>query len=93
MDEVVIKITGFVQGVSFRYYAKQLADSLGIKGWVRNKGDRTLEIVAQGEAKVLEKYIGWCHKGPPLAEVKDVSYLYRKPTQTYSDFSILPMAG
>jgi len=67
-----ITITGSVQGVGFRYACRQCARSLGLTGWVRNAGDGSLEIHAEGADPALDALIAWCHDGPPGARVRDV---------------------
>lgn len=72
MKHLDIKIYGQVQGVSFRYYAKEQALTLGLVGFVRNKEDESLYIEAEGREDVLEKFVDWCRKGPALARVEKV---------------------
>jgi acylphosphatase len=69
---VHLVIEGRVQGVFFRASALQQASRLGITGWVRNCPDGSVEIVAEGEQKKIEKLVDWCHRGPPSAEVRRV---------------------
>jgi acylphosphatase len=72
---VKITVTGEVQGVFFRKYAKITAGNLDIKGIVENQLDDTVYIEACGEEKNLEKFIEWCHKGPDKAKVDSVEVL------------------
>ncbi len=67
-----IIISGDVQGVSFRYYTKQKARSLGIKGWVRNLTSGEVEAVLEGHEDRIKEMIEWCKKGPWLAKVNNV---------------------
>jgi len=66
-------IEGHVQGVWFRESTRRQASTLGVSGWVRNRPDRSVEVVAEGPAEKVEKLVAWCHKGPPAAEVRRVS--------------------
>jgi acylphosphatase len=66
------KIEGFVQSVGFRNYAIQEARKLGLDGWVRNRFDGTVEILASGPTKNIELFAGLCMKGPPGARVSNV---------------------
>jgi len=50
-------VSGQVQGVGFRYSAKQLADRLSLTGWVRNNPDGTVELVAQGQEATLQQFL------------------------------------
>ena len=58
-------IEGRVQGVGYRYSAKIKAESLCIKGSVKNMRDGTVFLTAQGEKESMENFVRWCHKGPP----------------------------
>jgi acylphosphatase len=72
VKRLAITVTGRVQGVGFRYFAEDVANSLGLSGWVRNNPDRTVECEAQGEGDVLEDFCKELRKGPPLSRVKDL---------------------
>ncbi len=65
-------IRGRVQGVWYRGSAQEIARELGLTGWVRNLGDGSVELVAEGESSALEALIAWCREGPPLANVYDI---------------------
>ena len=65
-------ISGLVQGVSFRYYTKEKASSLGITGWTANMADGKVEIVVEGEEDKLEELIIWCSTGSPSARVDEI---------------------
>lgn len=68
-----IIVSGKVQGVFYRASAKQMADLLGIKGFVLNLADGSVYIEAEGDEEILTKFIQWCHHGPERAEVTYVS--------------------
>ncbi|MBN2611474.1 MAG: acylphosphatase [Bacteroidales bacterium] len=68
-----IVITGMVQGVGFRYTARQVAESLGITGFVRNLYDGSVYIEAEGSETNMENFLAWCHQGPPHAVVENVT--------------------
>ena len=72
MKTVRLIIKGKVQGVFYRATAKDVADQLGIKGWVKNLPDRNVEIRATASEELLEKFIDWSKQGPPKARVEDV---------------------
>jgi len=72
MPTVYLVIHGKVQGVFFRASARKAAVALGIKGWVKNRQDGHVEIMASGSGEKLEKFIQWCSQGPPGAEVSAV---------------------
>ncbi len=81
-------IEGRVQGVGYRYFAKIKAESLCIKGSVKNMRDGTVFLTAQGEKESMENFIRWCHKGPPGAIVRNIEKVHGK-TEGFSEFSIL----
>ena len=79
MKRAHLKIYGKVQGVWFRANTKEMADKLGLCGWIRNLPDGGVEAVFEGDEKMVEKAIEWCHHGPPLARVEKVDAKYEKP--------------
>ena len=68
-----VKIYGRVQGVFFRQWALGQARSLGIKGWIRNCPDGSVEAHLIGDEATLERMIGQLHQGPSQAQVEDVT--------------------
>lgn len=89
VNGVRIIIFGRVQGVFFRKSTKEKADELGVLGWVRNDSDGSVEIMAVGEKEILEKFIKWCKKGPPLAKVENVEADWSKASSDFEEFSII----
>jgi acylphosphatase len=81
-------ISGRVQGVWFRASAKQKAEQLGIKGWIRNTSDGSVEAVFEGEEKSVNEMIEWCNHGPPLSKIENVEIEKKNPTDGFKDFSI-----
>lgn len=69
-----IKVYGQVHGVSFRYYTKEKALSLGLMVTANNMDDGSVEIEAEGKRKKLEQLLEWAHHGPSLARVERVEY-------------------
>lgn len=65
-------VRGLVQGVSFRYYTYRQAQRLGLGGYVRNRWDSSVEVVAEGEREAVEQLLSWLHRGPPSAQVESV---------------------
>ncbi len=87
MKLLKIKILGAVQGVGFRFSAKQEAEKLGIKGFAQNEPDGSVYIEAEGDDETLESFLDWCKRGPGLAEVKGVEVKEGR-IKNYSEFSI-----
>ncbi len=81
-------ISGKVQGVYFRGYVKERAESMGLHGWVRNLTDGRVEAVFEGEADDVRRMVSWCEKGPPAARVDDVSTEWGSPTRDLSGFKL-----
>jgi acylphosphatase len=81
-------VTGRVQGVSFRYYTVQRARLLGVVGWVRNRQDGCVEVVAEGTTAQLESLLAFLHVGSPAASVRSVEAEWRAPTDDYYDFDV-----
>jgi acylphosphatase len=90
MHQVRLRISGAVQGVGFRYFAKAEADRLGISGWIRNCADGTVETVGCGLPEAVEAYVQWCHEGPRSARVESVEPLAEPEKCSFSSFEILP---
>ena len=67
-----VVVTGRVQGVFFRDTCQRVASGLGVRGWVRNRGDGAVELVAEGPPDRVEQLVGWCRQGPPRAQVTGV---------------------
>jgi len=84
---VRLRIFGHVHGVSYRYYARQRATSLGLSGWVRNRPDGSVEAEAQGSEDAVNRFIGWAREGPSQAEVERVE-VDRVPLQDGESFRI-----
>lgn len=67
-----LRIRGLVQGVGYRNYMAYKAGVLGIRGWVRNRGDGSVEAVVQGSAEAIEEIIACARRGPRAARVEAV---------------------
>lgn len=65
-------IYGRVQGVGYRWWAKREARALALRGWVRNRSDGSVELLAIGPAAALRVLADLCRRGPNAAEVTSV---------------------
>ena len=65
-------IHGRVQGVSFRHHTTLKAQELNVTGWVYNRPDGKVEVVAEGTDEQLQALLDFLHKGSPHAQVKQV---------------------
>ena len=72
MSGVRVLIHGRVQGVFFRNWAMDRARALGVRGWVRNRRDVSVELVAWGEDEAVESLTAACRTGPPAAKVERI---------------------
>ncbi|MDD8030713.1 MAG: acylphosphatase [Acidobacteriota bacterium] len=83
-------IAGRVQGVAFRFFAQHVANMLGVTGWVRNRYDGRVEIVAEGDKDRLEQFLTELRKGPRLARVEEVEIIWEQFKDEFQDFYIKP---
>jgi acylphosphatase len=67
-----VRIHGRVQGVCFRNWTLDKARSLGVRGWVRNRLDGSVELVAYGGDEAVEALVAKCRTGPPAAKVERI---------------------
>ena len=84
------KIIGRVQGVFFRASTREQAVELGIRGFVRNLEDGSVELEAEGEEESLHDLLRWCQHGPPSARVDKVEMKWIEPQQAVGEFAIRP---
>jgi len=84
-----IIVKGLVQGVFFRRYTQLKANELNVAGWVRNTGDDSVEIFAQGDENNLKAFIAWCEHGPPKADVEDIQISDEENDDHIKRFSIV----
>jgi acylphosphatase len=89
LRHVHLIIHGRVQGVWFRASTKETAENLGVKGWVRNLPDRSVEIDALGDTGIIEKFIQWCYQGPPGARVTNIDITELEAAVDIQNFKIV----
>jgi len=83
-----IIVSGLVQGVGFRYFARASALRTGVVGWVRNASDGTVEAYAEGTEDRLKQFIQALHRGPTYSQVSDVAVTWQAPSGHYRSFHI-----
>jgi acylphosphatase len=82
-------VSGRVQGVFFRSSVADVAESLGLTGWVRNLPDGRVETIVEGERSSVEKVIQFCQRGPPGAYVSNLEVNWEEARGEFSTFKIL----
>jgi acylphosphatase len=77
-----------VQGVGFRYFVARSAKARGLKGWVRNSHDGSVELVAEGERSDLEALLQAARQGPRQARVSGVDASWSSATGLLEPFDL-----
>ena len=90
MRRVHLTISGRVQGVYFRQSTKTRALHYGVSGWVRNRSDGTVEIVAEGSSNAINRLVSWCSVGPEMALVDAVERIDEEPVGLPTGFDVRP---
>ena len=89
ITQVTVKVHGHVQGVCFRYFAKDIADKLNLQGYVCNLSDRDIiEIQAVGKQQNLESLITSLQKGPPYSMVTELEIEWSDDVSHFNGFII-----
>ena len=81
-------IRGRVQGVAFRHHTQVEANRLRLTGWVANRGDGSVRVVAEGPEPALRRLADWLRSGPPAAYVEDAGIRWLDATNEFSSFEI-----
>ncbi len=84
-----VTVRGRVQGVAFRYFTKEKANSLGVKGWVRNLPDGRVECELEGRVDAVKSLIDLLREGPRLAKVTGLDVEWLEYSGRYNDFRIV----
>lgn len=83
-----VRFYGLVQGVFFRANTKRKAKELGVKGWVRNCSDGSVEALFEGDEEKVKALVEYCSKNIHGAEVEKVDIKYENFKNTFKDFEI-----
>lgn len=74
-----VRVRGQVQGVGFRWSCAREAERLGVRGWVANRADGSVEAVAEGAPEAVDALLAWLAHGPPGATVTAVDVAAEEP--------------
>lgn len=85
---VAVRVTGRVQGVSFRAWTQAEAEALRLDGWVRNAADGSVEAHLQGPSDAVEAMLRRFREGPSAARVTDVLTETADPVSGLGGFTI-----
>ena len=88
MKKYHIFVSGFVQGVGFRWYARDIAKELGLLGYVKNLFDGRVEVVAEGKEDILQKFILELKKGSLAENIDGIETQEEDPDDEFTDFRI-----
>ncbi len=81
-------VRGQVQGVNFRSSTQAQARRLGLSGWVRNRRDGSVEVLAEGPRAGLEQLLSFLRYGPPAAIVSEVQPTWLQATLAFKQFEV-----
>lgn len=82
-------LKGRVQGVGFRWFAREAADVEGITGWVTNRTDGAVEVLAEGDLEAVQRFENRIRRGPSGARVLHVVVDDDVPSGRQMGFEIL----
>lgn len=88
MKRLHMIVSGRVQGVFYRDFARREAEKLGVVGYAKNLSDGNVEIVAEGGEDALKSFISRCKKGPLMAFVKNIDAKEEQATNEFEDFDV-----
>jgi acylphosphatase len=83
-----LRIHGKVQGVGYRFYATRVARRMGLKGWIQNNRDGSVEALVEGEKKSIDEGVEEIREGPRYAEVIKIDQVSKDFTGTLPDFDV-----
>ncbi|HEX8033946.1 MAG TPA: acylphosphatase [Ktedonobacterales bacterium] len=82
------RVRGDVQGVGYRFFAQRQASALGLRGYVRNLPDGSVEVVAEGERGLLQQFVNVLQRGPSAAIVEAVDTTWSNAEGAFGGFQI-----
>lgn len=88
LKQLHLIVSGHVQGVGFRYYAQTIALAKQITGWVRNRSDGSVEIVAEGDKDHIDNYLSSIKLGSPFSTVESIEVTEQDIINHFNSFTI-----
>lgn len=88
-ERVQARVRGVVQGVGYRANTAARARELGLSGWVRNRADGSVELIAEGPRAQLDALIQWCWTGPRFARVDSIDDEWSAASGEFREFEVL----
>ena len=79
ITSLLVQVRGFVQGVGFRDFLTMAAQRNKLDGWVRNRGDGSVEALVSGPTKAVEAFVSAATQGPRGARVNAVDLHNSQP--------------
>ena len=83
-----LRIHGKVQGVGYRFYATRVARRMGLKGWIQNNRDGTVDALVEGEKQAIDDWVEEIREGPRYAEVTKIDSESKDFTGKLPDFDV-----
>ena len=87
-----VRIRGQVQGVFFRQTTLDQARRLGVRGWVANRSDGSVEALVAGPADAVQRLVDWAHRGPEPATVDSVETTEDPEAEVPAGFEVRSVA-
>ncbi len=83
-----LRIHGKVQGVGYRYFATRVARRMGLKGWIQNNRDGSVEALVEGEKKNIDEWIEEIREGTRYSEVTNIEQESKEFSGKLGDFDV-----
>jgi len=83
-----VHIHGKVQGVGYRFFATRVARRMGLRGWIQNNRDGSVEALVEGEKKTIDEWIEELKEGPRYAEVTKIDQEVKEFSGRLPDFDV-----
>jgi acylphosphatase len=87
-EQAKVRFSGRVQGVWFRAFTSEQATAAGLKGWVRNLPDGSVEALFEGTKETIDLVIEKCRQGPPSAQVENIAIEWHESSDEFTNFTI-----